>query len=61
MSQRTSSLQSSSRRLSIDIDGGRSMTEAERFLRAAEREFDAEDSQRLAAREVLDRLISGED
>jgi len=61
MSQRTPSLQSSSRRLSIDIDGGRSMTDMERFLRAAEREFDAEDSQRLAARQVLERLIGGED
>ncbi len=37
------------------------MTETERFLRAAEREFDAEDSQRLAAREVLDRLNGGEE
>ena len=61
MSQRTSSFQPSTRNLTASVDSSRKMTETERFLRAAEREFDAEDSQRLAAREVLDRLIGGED
>ena len=62
MRQKTSAFQSSSRNL---IGGAVSpavtMSESERFLRAAEQAFNAEDSQRLAARQALDRLISSDD
>jgi hypothetical protein len=58
MRQKTSSFRSTVRKLAGTSDSGAgAMTDSERFLRAAEQAFNAEDSQRLAAQEVLDRLI----
>ncbi|MEZ4383972.1 MAG: hypothetical protein R3A79_21750 [Nannocystaceae bacterium] len=62
MRQKTSSFRSTVRKLAGSSDSGvASMTESERFLRAAEQAFNSEDSQRIAAQEVLDRLIPSAD
>ena len=61
MSHKTSSFQSTARKLARGNESGtHAMTPSERFLRAAEQAFNAEDSQRMAAQEVVDRLISEE-
>lgn len=61
MSHKTSLFQSTARKLARSSESGtQAMTESERFLRAAEQALNAEDSQRMAAQEVIDRLI-GED
>ncbi|MCB9566954.1 MAG: hypothetical protein H6710_07045 [Myxococcales bacterium] len=56
MRHKSSSLRSSARRLA-GRPSGDGVDESERFLRHAEQAFNAEDSQRLAVQEILERLV----